>query len=715
VNVTILCSLFTFSGAPVVAASFDCTKATSAIDRNICDVPSLSALDDALAVAYNKARQSALDPQRLLNEQQQWLQKRNTCGNDLGCLATSYRQRIAQLTYAGGSNQSSSATQLTPQQVTQEARRLIGQKNFSQAAQVLAPLANSNDRYALYLLGFVYEHAAPPVQDFAAAVTYYKKSADLGFLESQHALAVAYDIGKGVVVDQVYSTTLLKQLADKNYGKSMYALGLKYAQGRGVARDLDAAIVMLRGAVSQNVAGAEQALAQVQNAKLELQDQEIRRLSNEEAQRQQLAKKQEERRLKQQAELLEQQRVEQQRRAELAREEQRKREAERAERERLAGVEKARLARIEAEVHYGVFDKEYGQAPKSRGRITFTELGYFRSKQEAYSALEALVAANRSTPFEMQTVKDGSLWRIVLNNDVKHLNDKDYDEKVKLLLDNLASIQTNTGYKNARLVSYTESTIERIRKNTRALTQLTPNSNTQSVEFGLLSTIYSWGLGLILLGIVLAFVPAIIGYTRKHSHRHTILILCIFGSWTGLLWIAALVWSLWPESKENTSAGIQTNPTEPEHKVQIERQNLSDRSSQISEKIKYGFSGVSSHASVLAQSIANAIRVNSQIIRSKLSRSNQTNTAQDNKSLTTTSAPVRACWITLFIAWACMLIPIAGLGMVGAALASAAFFISIIVMLKGQVGIGVIQLVLTILVSPILHFVGLWIWLITLK
>lgn len=75
-----------------------------------------------------------------------------------------------------------------------------------------------------------------------------------------------------------------------------------------------------------------------------------------------------------------------------------------------------------------------------------------------------MVAANRSTPFEMQTIRDGSLWRIVVNNDVKYAGDKDYDEKIRPLIENLAFVQSNTAYKNARLVSYNESTIEKIRK-----------------------------------------------------------------------------------------------------------------------------------------------------------------------------------------------------------------------------------------------------------
>ena len=172
-------------------------------------------------------------------------------------------------------------------------------------------------------------------------------------------------------------------------------------------------------------------------------------------------------------------------------------------------------------------------------------------------------------------------------------------------------------------------------------------------------------------------------------------------------------------NKENSTTGIQINPTHSEHKEPSERQNSNDTTAnshaQMNEKIKDGFSSASTYASGCAQAITKAIRVNSQTIRAKLSRSNQTDRTQEQASTTKASAPVRACWITLFIAWACFLIPIMGLGFVGAALASAASFISIIVMFKGQVGIGVIQFVLAVLFSPLLYFVGAWIWFMTLK
>ncbi len=71
------------------------------------------------------------------------------------------------------------------------------------------------------------------------------------------------------------------------------------------------------------------------------------------------------------------------------------------------------------------------------------------------------------------------------------------------------------------------------------------------------------------------------------------------------------------------------------------------------------------------------------------------------------TAPVRAGWLCLGIAWALFLIPIPGTGMIGWALNLAAFIISIIVMVKGRVGAGVAQMVCSLTVSPVIYFIGL--------
>lgn len=77
--------------------SFDCAKASSAVEKRICADADLARLDSALVAAYRQAMAQSGDSDALKAGQLNWLrQVRNQCAaND--CLAEAYRQRIAEL------------------------------------------------------------------------------------------------------------------------------------------------------------------------------------------------------------------------------------------------------------------------------------------------------------------------------------------------------------------------------------------------------------------------------------------------------------------------------------------------------------------------------------------------------------------------------------------------------------------------------------------
>lgn len=58
------------------AASFDCAKAGTRAERLICDNPYISALDDKLGVAYKAALKNKQQPDRIREEQRDWLRER---------------------------------------------------------------------------------------------------------------------------------------------------------------------------------------------------------------------------------------------------------------------------------------------------------------------------------------------------------------------------------------------------------------------------------------------------------------------------------------------------------------------------------------------------------------------------------------------------------------------------------------------------------------
>lgn len=75
---------------------------------------------------------------------------------------------------------------------------------------------------------------------------------------------------------------------------------------------------------------------------------------------------------------------------------------------------------------------------------------------------------------------------------------------------------------------------------------------------------------------------------------------------------------------------------------------------------------------------------------------------------TPTSNPAgTAAWLLLIMAWLCFLIPFPGLGMfVGWPLNLVAFILAIVAMSKGGAWKGIVPLVLSLIASPLIYFVG---------
>ncbi|RYZ54051.1 MAG: DUF1311 domain-containing protein [Proteobacteria bacterium] len=65
------------------AASFDCKKAKSYVERKICKVPELSKLDDELAVHYKEqlAKVEGPEADELIQSQRLWIVERETCSS----------------------------------------------------------------------------------------------------------------------------------------------------------------------------------------------------------------------------------------------------------------------------------------------------------------------------------------------------------------------------------------------------------------------------------------------------------------------------------------------------------------------------------------------------------------------------------------------------------------------------------------------------------
>jgi uncharacterized protein len=78
------------------AASFDCAKAATTVENEICADPALSQADERMAKAYGKVMEATLAPRALRSDQMHWLASRESVGT-LDDLRGSYDRRIAEL------------------------------------------------------------------------------------------------------------------------------------------------------------------------------------------------------------------------------------------------------------------------------------------------------------------------------------------------------------------------------------------------------------------------------------------------------------------------------------------------------------------------------------------------------------------------------------------------------------------------------------------
>ncbi len=88
--------LLIFVSQSAFAASFDCSKATTRVEKLICENPSLAQQDTELGQLYKAVFEQSRLPGNIKNAQRQWLKERNRCSS-VDCLTDQYQQRQASL------------------------------------------------------------------------------------------------------------------------------------------------------------------------------------------------------------------------------------------------------------------------------------------------------------------------------------------------------------------------------------------------------------------------------------------------------------------------------------------------------------------------------------------------------------------------------------------------------------------------------------------
>ncbi|RBQ26357.1 lysozyme inhibitor LprI family protein [Arcobacter sp. CECT 9188] len=80
----------------LLGASFNCTKASSNVEKMICADVQLSELDSQMGNLYKKVSQNVNDKKQFLNNQRSWIKDREKCTTS-DCISLLTRNRITQL------------------------------------------------------------------------------------------------------------------------------------------------------------------------------------------------------------------------------------------------------------------------------------------------------------------------------------------------------------------------------------------------------------------------------------------------------------------------------------------------------------------------------------------------------------------------------------------------------------------------------------------
>jgi len=120
--------------------------------------------------------------------------------------------------------------------VTDDARRLLAQRQDQEAFERVESAARSGDIDAVALLGWFYDSGRYVPQDRARAAQLYQRAVQDN-PSVQWRLGVMYDLGQGVPENPQQALRLFRMAAQQNDANANASLAVMYANGRGVAPD----------------------------------------------------------------------------------------------------------------------------------------------------------------------------------------------------------------------------------------------------------------------------------------------------------------------------------------------------------------------------------------------------------------------------------------------------------------------------------------------
>lgn len=175
------------------AASFDCRKAASDVEKMICADSTLSSLDSTLSTVYSKAAYRSSEPATLKAAQRRWLKNtRNVC-QTVECVEVAYKQRLLDLrAIRVAYSDLNTAVNATCQEMAAfESYDSPGTCQVTQLAS-FGSIDASNLHYAQYCLGEPLSEQQPN-RCTVSAMALFAQDQDTGMVEMFHEHAADAD------------------------------------------------------------------------------------------------------------------------------------------------------------------------------------------------------------------------------------------------------------------------------------------------------------------------------------------------------------------------------------------------------------------------------------------------------------------------------------------------------------------------------------------
>jgi len=119
----------------------------------------------------------------------------------------------------------------------EDGKEAYEREDYIAAISFFKKSAEQGNAYAQYSLGQMYRQGRGVTQDYKQAASWYQKAAEQGFAYAQVNLGMMYDQGLGVTQDYKQAVSWFQKAAEQRFTQAQYNLGMMYYKGQGVTKD----------------------------------------------------------------------------------------------------------------------------------------------------------------------------------------------------------------------------------------------------------------------------------------------------------------------------------------------------------------------------------------------------------------------------------------------------------------------------------------------